>query len=79
MSEGNKESIIRNLTFVYHTPMNILQICSRIPFPLNDGGNIATYNVTAFLQTFGHKVTMAALNTSKHYQNHDHVVGDGGD
>ncbi len=49
--------------------MNILQITSRIPFPLNDGGNIATYNVTAFLNKFGHKVTMAALNTSKHYQN----------
>src|SRR6478735_4344344 len=49
-------------------PLKILQIANRIPFPLTDGGNIATYNVTRFLSTFGHKVTLATLNTLKHYQ-----------
>ncbi|RYD70195.1 MAG: glycosyltransferase, partial [Sphingobacteriales bacterium] len=48
--------------------MNILQITSRIPFPLNDGGNIATYFVTDYLKKLGHKVTLAALNTKKHHQ-----------
>lgn len=49
-------------------PLRILQITNRIPFPLNDGGNIATYNVTYFLNEAGHQVTMASLNTKKHYQ-----------
>ena len=49
-------------------PLRILQITNRIPYPLNDGGNIATYNVTYFLNESGHQVTMASLNTKKHYQ-----------
>lgn len=49
-------------------PLRILQITNRIPYPLNDGGNIATYNVTYFLNESGHHVTMASLNTKKHYQ-----------
>lgn len=48
--------------------MKILQITNRIPYPLNDGGNIATYNVTKYLSCNGHKVVLAALNTSKHFQ-----------
>jgi polysaccharide biosynthesis protein PslH len=48
--------------------LRILQITNRIPYPLNDGGNIATYNVTHFLNEAGHQVTLASLNTKKHYQ-----------
>ncbi|MFN6943423.1 MAG: glycosyltransferase family 4 protein [Cytophagaceae bacterium] len=48
--------------------LNILQVTNRIPYPLNDGGNLATYNVTKYLNRFGHKVTMAAINTRKHFQ-----------
>lgn len=47
--------------------MKILQVTNRLPFPLNDGGNIATYNVTKFLDKLGHKVHLASLNTSKHF------------
>lgn len=50
------------------TSLRILQITNRIPFPLNDGGTIATYNVTYYLNKAGHKVTMASLNTKKHFQ-----------
>jgi glycosyltransferase involved in cell wall biosynthesis len=46
----------------------VLQITNRIPYPLNDGGNIATYNVTFYLIKAGHQVTMASLNTKKHFQ-----------
>lgn len=46
----------------------ILQITNRLPYPLNDGGNIATYHVTNYLNRFGHKVIMASLNTKKHHQ-----------
>jgi len=49
-------------------PLRILQITNRIPFPLNDGGNIASYNVTYHLYKAGHEVTLASLNTKKHFQ-----------
>lgn len=51
-----------------NTKLTILQITNRIPYPLNDGGNIATYNVTKYLNKLGHKVIMASLNTKKHFQ-----------
>jgi polysaccharide biosynthesis protein PslH len=51
-----------------NTKLVILQITNRLPYPLNDGGNIATYHVTKYLHRFGHKVILASLNTRKHYQ-----------
>jgi len=50
------------------SPLRILQITNRIPFPLNDGGNIASYHVTYYLNKAGHQVTLASLNTKKHFQ-----------
>lgn len=47
--------------------LKILQLTNRLPYPLNDGGNIATYNVTKYLHRFGHEVTLASLNTKKHF------------
>lgn len=49
-------------------PLTILQITNRLPWPLNDGGNLATYNVTRHLHELGHKVVLASLNTNKHKQ-----------
>ena len=48
--------------------LTILQITNRVPYPLNDGGNIATYNVTKYLNKLGHNVILASLNTKKHFQ-----------
>lgn len=48
--------------------LHILQVCNRLPWPLNDGGNIATFQVTKALSQAGHSVTIAALNTLKHRQ-----------
>jgi polysaccharide biosynthesis protein PslH len=48
--------------------LHILQVTNRIPWPLNDGGNIAVYNLTRHLHRAGHRVQMACLNTSKHRQ-----------
>jgi polysaccharide biosynthesis protein PslH len=48
--------------------LRILQVTNRIPWPLNDGGNIATYNVSRYLHRAGHHVTLASLNTLKHRQ-----------
>lgn len=49
--------------------MKILQLVNRIPYPLTDGGNIATWNLAQALEKQGHQITMACLNTRKHYQN----------
>jgi len=51
-----------------NTHLTILQITNRIPYPLNDGGNIATYNVTKYLNRSGNRVILASLNTKKHHQ-----------
>jgi glycosyltransferase involved in cell wall biosynthesis len=47
--------------------VKILQITPRIPFPLHSGGAICMYNTTKFLSKAGHSVTLAALNTNKHF------------
>jgi glycosyltransferase involved in cell wall biosynthesis len=48
--------------------MHILQLCPRVPFPLTTGGAIAMYDAAAGLVQAGHRVTMLAINTPKHYQ-----------
>lgn len=48
--------------------MKILQFCFRIPFPLNDGGAIAMYNLTKGLAEYNGKVDIFTFNTQKHYQ-----------
>jgi len=49
--------------------LKILQITPRIPFPLNDGGNIAMWYNLRSLNQAGHNTYIAALNTNKHHQN----------
>lgn len=55
--------------------LNILQVTNRIPWPLNDGGNIATWKVGSGLKALGHSVTLASLNTKKHRVNVSSVPG----
>lgn len=46
--------------------MEILQLTNRVPFPLNDGGNIGVmYYTRGFLQA-GVQLSMLAMNTSRH-------------
>jgi polysaccharide biosynthesis protein PslH len=47
--------------------MKILQIVNRVPWPLKDGGAIGYYNYTKGYHDAGCDVTVAALNTSKHF------------
>ena len=54
--------------------LQILVITNRLPWPLNDGGNIATYHVLQHLSRFGHAVTLASLNTKKHHENPAHLA-----
>lgn len=47
--------------------MKILQLTNKLPFPPKDGGALATLNMTEGFIYHGHKVTMLAMNTSKHF------------
>ncbi|QKG52102.1 glycosyltransferase family 4 protein [Hymenobacter sp. BRD67] len=48
--------------------MHILQLCPRVPYPPHDGGAIAMYETARGLAQAGHRVTVLAANTPKHYQ-----------
>lgn len=47
--------------------MKILQLTNRVPFPLNDGGNIGVHYYTAGYLEAGISLSMLAMNTSRHY------------
>jgi len=47
--------------------MQILQIANKFPYPAIDGGSIATLSLSRSFAALGHKVTVLAINTSKHY------------
>lgn len=47
--------------------MKILQLCHKPPFPANDGGSIAMFNLCEGLRKLGHQVHILAMNTHKHY------------
>lgn len=49
--------------------MNILIVCNKFPYPLKDGGAIATFAMIKGFAQAGHSVTVAAINTKKHYYN----------
>src|SRR5689334_15168071 len=47
--------------------MRILQIMNRVPWPLKDGGALGYYNYIKGYHDAGCEVTVAAMNTSKHF------------
>lgn len=47
--------------------LRILHIMNRVPWPVKDGGTLACYNLLKGLHDAGCEVTLAAMNTSKHY------------
>ena len=47
--------------------MKVLIIGNRVPYPLHDGGAIATYNLIKGLSDNDINVTFATLNTKKHF------------
>ena len=46
--------------------MKILQVSNRVPWPLNEGGNIGIYNYTRAYAELGHEVTLYCLDGIKH-------------
>ncbi len=53
--------------------MRILQICNRVPWPLNDGGAIAIYNMSKGFYSLGHELHILCLNTRKHFVETDDI------
>ncbi len=53
--------------------MKILQIINRVPWPLKDGGALGYFNYIKGYHDAGCDVTIAALNTSKHFVNMDEL------
>jgi glycosyltransferase involved in cell wall biosynthesis len=53
--------------------MRILQIMNRVPWPLKDGGALGYYNYTKGYYDAGCDLTVAALNTSKHFVQMDEL------
>jgi len=47
--------------------LKILQVCKKFPYPLRDGEVIAIHQLTRGFYEAGHKVTVAAINTKKHF------------
>ena len=47
--------------------MRILQVCNKFPYPPKDGGSIAKFSMIKGFYFTGHAVTVAAINTAKHY------------
>tara|TARA_B100000497_G_scaffold38101_1_gene44704 strand:- start:1973 stop:3175 length:1203 start_codon:yes stop_codon:yes gene_type:complete len=46
--------------------IKILQVSNRVPWPLNEGGNIGIYNYTKAYRELGHDVTLYCLDAQKH-------------
>jgi glycosyltransferase involved in cell wall biosynthesis len=49
--------------------MKILQLCKKFPYPLKDGESIAVTYLSHALSELGCKVSLLAMNTTKHYTN----------
>jgi len=47
--------------------MKILQLVNRVPYPLNDGGNLAVHFYTEGFLNAGVSLSMLAMNTTKHW------------
>lgn len=47
--------------------MKVLQLCLRLPWPPNDGGTIAMFNMSEALVSNGVQVKVVAFNTLKHF------------
>lgn len=53
--------------------MNILQVCSKPPFPPKDGGSLAMNILTWGLMEAGNNVKVLAVNTPKHFISDDAI------
>lgn len=48
-------------------PLRILILCTKFPYPPNDGGTMAMLSMIRGFSKAGHEVTVLTMNTTKHY------------
>jgi hypothetical protein len=48
--------------------MNVLHLCTKVPYPPKDGGSLAIIAFTGLLRLCNFNVTLLAANTPKHFQ-----------
>jgi polysaccharide biosynthesis protein PslH len=53
--------------------MRILIISSKFPYPLKDGGSIATYSLAKGILDYGNRVYILSFNTRKHFVDKDSI------
>ena len=51
--------------------MNILQICTKVPYPPKDGGAAAVYALSKSFFQLGHQIEILAVNPPKHFVSSD--------
>lgn len=56
--------------------MRILQLCLRLPFPPDDGGTIAMYNMCRSLEIAGAELKILSFNTRKHFVSENSIPVD---
>ena len=54
--------------------MKILQVCKKVPWPLEDGESIAVYGLAKGLSELGNELHLLTFNTSKHFRNRDEAT-----
>lgn len=59
------------LSHEIHSPLRILQLCKKFPYPLKDGESVAVNVLTKEFAKSGCEVTVVAINTPKHFFNPD--------
>lgn len=63
--------ILQRRTTYFFPIMKVLQLVNRIPYPLNDGGNLAVYFYTEGFLKAGVSLSMLAMNTTRHWVSED--------
>ncbi|MDX2249098.1 MAG: glycosyltransferase family 4 protein [Bacteroidia bacterium] len=49
------------------SPLKILMLCTKFPYPPKDGGTMAMHSMIRGFSKAGHQVTVLTMNTSKHF------------
>ena len=58
------------------SPLEILQIAPRLPWPLSDGGAIGVYNITRFVAARGHRITFVTFGSREGEKREDERTSD---
>jgi glycosyltransferase involved in cell wall biosynthesis len=64
---------LSTLFILTKSPIQVLQVCKKIPWPLKDGEAIAITHLSQALVTEGIRIDLISMNTSKHFVKPDGI------